>query len=49
VSTFFCWVTLVQEVDAEDEGEAFDQMMELIEHRDGMDISSHEIIAGEER
>ena len=38
------WVTLVKEYEAPDPGEAFDLMMADIEHRDGMDISSHEII-----
>jgi len=36
-------VTLYEETEAEDEAEAFDEMMDLIENRDGMHVISHKI------
>lgn len=44
---FYTWVTLVGEFEAEDDAEAFEMMMEAIANRDGLDISSHEIIEKE--
>lgn len=43
------WVTLVSEepVECDDEGEALDYILNMIENRDGLEISSHEIIIEE--
>ena len=41
------WITLVKEYEAEDSDEAFELAMNDIEHRDGMEISSHEVIEEE--
>lgn len=44
------WVTLVSEepVECDDEAEALDYMLDMIEGRDGLEISSHVIIVVEE-
>jgi hypothetical protein len=42
---FAVWITLVRSYDAVDDGEAFEMAMNDIENRDGMEISSHEVIA----
>lgn len=43
VNTYFVSVTLVETIEAEDKDAAFDQMMDLINQRDGMEIASHRI------
>jgi len=44
VKKYGVWITLCQQYDATSEDEAFDMAMMDIEHRSGMDISSHKII-----
>ncbi len=41
-------VTLFDQLEAEDADGAYDLMMDLIAGRDGMEISSHEVIEDEE-
>ena len=44
MTKFYVYVTLVEKYEAPDAGEAFELMMNDIEQRDGMEISSHEVI-----
>jgi hypothetical protein len=41
---FNVWINLIGTYEADDDGEAFDLAMNDIENREGMEISSHEII-----
>ena len=44
MAKFRVWITLVEEYETYDAGEAFEMSMNDLENRDGMAISSHEII-----
>ena len=44
MNVYYVWFTLVERIEAESEVEAFDAAMDMIANRDGMEISSHEII-----
>lgn len=44
MKTFVVWITLAETVEAEDADEAFDIALGMIEDREGMEITSHEII-----
>ena len=48
MSKYTIRVVLFEQVEAEDENEAYDEMMDLIADRGGMEISSHEIIKDED-
>ena len=41
---YWVYITLCEEYEAEDEDDAFDQAMEDIQNRDGMEIMKHEVI-----
>ena len=44
MSKFNVWIQLVETYEAETADDAFDMALDAIANRDGMDISSHEII-----